>query len=108
MSATKRYENLRARVLARPGAAERVDQYRQELLAQLTLAELREARALTQKQLAAALNTTQSGISRIEHETDLYLSTLRKYVEALGGELRLEVVFEDGAVSITTLADLDR
>jgi DNA-binding XRE family transcriptional regulator len=108
MSVTKNYENLRARVLARPGAAERVEQYRQELLAQLTLAELREARALTQKQLAAALNTTQSGISRIEHETDLYLSTLRKYVEALGGELRLEVVFADGAVSITTLADLDR
>jgi hypothetical protein len=47
-------------------------------------------------QLAAALGVSQAQVSRIENQTDLYLSTLRSYVEAMGGELQLRAVFPDG------------
>lgn len=103
----KKFDNLRAHVLARPGAAERIARHRAEMVGELTLAELREARNCTQKQLAADLGTTQSGVSRIEHEADLYVSTLRKYVEALGGHLRIEAVFPDARVTIQTFADIE-
>jgi len=45
--------------------------------------------------VASKFSVSQANISRIEHEEDLYLSTLREYVEALGGELQLKAVFED-------------
>lgn len=62
-----------------------------------TLRDLRRARELTQAQLAKSLDVTQAQVSRVEAQADLYLSTLRSYVEALGGELQLRVVFPDGA-----------
>jgi predicted transcriptional regulator len=103
----KKFDNLRARALARPGAAERIARHRAEMVGELTLAELREARERTQKQLTADLGTTQSGVSRIEHETDLYVSTLRTYVEALGGQLCIQAVFPDARVTIQTFADIE-
>lgn len=103
----KKFDNLREAALARQGAAERIAQHRAEMLRELTLAELREARERTQKQIAADLGTTQSGVSRIEHETDLYVSTLRKYIEALGGQLSIQAVFPDTRVTIQAFADID-
>lgn len=61
-----------------------------------TLRELRAARRLTQTELARSLRVSQAQVSRIESQADLYLSTLRTYVEALGGALELRVVFGDG------------
>jgi hypothetical protein len=62
---------------------------------------------LTQVRLAKSLKTSQNQISRIEQRTDLLLSTLRSYVEALGGSLNLVAEFPDKpAVSITGLVDL--
>lgn len=55
-----------------------------------TLFEIRKARALTQQQVAALLGASQGEVSRIENQSDLFLSTLQGYLEALGG--RLEVV----------------
>jgi len=72
-----------------------------------TLAELRRARAYTQNQLAAALDVPQSQVSRIERQADLYVSTLARYLEAMGGHLELTGVFEDRRVPLT-LADLTR
>ncbi len=60
------------------------------------LTELRARRQLTQRDVAEALNVSQPNISRIEHEDDVYLSTLRAYIEALGGELELSARFPDG------------
>ena len=51
---------------------------------------------MTQTQLAAQLSLSQSRVSRIEREEDVQLSTLRRYVQALGGELELRAVFPDG------------
>jgi DNA-binding XRE family transcriptional regulator len=83
-------------------ARARYDAARQALDADLaahrrTLRELRRARELTQTQLARSLRVSQAQVSRIETQADLYLSTLRTYVEAMGGELELRVVFGDGA-----------
>jgi DNA-binding XRE family transcriptional regulator len=89
---------------------ERYDAARRALEAELaaharTLGELRRARALTQTELAQDLGVSQAQVSRIETQADLYLSTLRSYVRALGGELEMRVVFGDGTWSEVSFAD---
>ena len=61
----------------------------------LSLRELRRARAMTQDQLAADLNVGQASIAKLERRTDMYLSTLRRFVEAMGGELEIVARFPD-------------
>ena len=70
-----------------------------------SLAELRRARSFTQAQLATTLNLPQSQISRIEHQAELYISTLARYLEAMGGHLELIGVFDDQRVPLS-LGDL--
>jgi transcriptional regulator with XRE-family HTH domain len=73
-----------------------------------TLKELRKARELTQVQLAEALGIRQATVAQMEKRSDLLLSTLRGYVEAMGGELKLVVEFPDKpAVSLEGLGDAD-
>jgi transcriptional regulator with XRE-family HTH domain len=81
-----------------------------ELIAEeMSLRDLRRARAKTQESLAKELGIGQEGISRIEKRTDLLLSTLRTYVEAMGGKLRLIAEFPDRPpVSICGVADVER
>lgn len=62
---------------------------------ELTLQELRQARKLTQARMAKTLGITQDGVSRLEKRTDLLLSTLRKTVEAMGGNLFIVAEFPD-------------
>ncbi|HEV8613324.1 MAG TPA: helix-turn-helix transcriptional regulator [Gemmatimonadales bacterium] len=62
---------------------------------ELTLRELRKAHAMTQEKLAAMLGIKQESVSNLEKRSDMLLSTLREYVEALGGELQLLVKFPD-------------
>ena len=66
------------------------------MLAELPLFELRRARELSQQDLAQVLGATQPEVSKIEHRTDLYVSTLRRYIEALGGQLEITARFPDG------------
>lgn len=61
----------------------------------LTLKDLRKARELTQVQLAELLGQNQVSIAKLEKRTDILLSTLRRYVEAMGGRLDLVVAFPD-------------
>jgi DNA-binding XRE family transcriptional regulator len=69
-----------------------------ELIAEeMTLRELRHARKLTQVKMAKTLGVTQDSISRLEKRSDLLLSTLRKTVEAMGGNLSLVAEFPDRA-----------
>ena len=82
---------------------ERVEQRAAKLIAEeMNLRELRRLRKLTQTRLSKKLKIGQEGVSRIEKRTDLYLSTLRGYVEAVGGKLSLIVEFPDQ--SAVTLA----
>ena len=62
---------------------------------------LRRALDLTRQQVAASLGINQVAVSKIEGQTDLYVSTLRRFVEAMGGELRIVAHFPQGAVEIS-------
>ena len=74
---------------------------------EITLRDLRKAHDLTQGRIAEALHISQDGVSRIEKRSDFLLSTLRSYIEAMGGRLRLIVEFPDRQpVSISGLTDL--
>ena len=76
------------------------------LLKEMSLAQLRKARELSQLNMAEKLKTTQSSISRLEHQADMYLSTLREYVEASGGHLELIARYRDTEIRLTQFADL--
>src|SRR5271157_4523563 len=65
----------------------------QEIREELNLREVRRLRKLTQSRLSKKLKIGQEGVSRIERRKDMNVSTLRKYVEGVGGELRIEVRF---------------
>ncbi len=62
---------------------------------EMTLRDLRKAHELTQQRIAEALHISQDGVSRIEKRSDFLLSTLRSYVEAMGGKLRVIAEFPD-------------
>jgi DNA-binding XRE family transcriptional regulator len=74
---------------------------------EMTLQELRQARKLTQVRMAKALGISQDGVSRLEKRSDLLLSTLRKSVEAMGGNLSLIAEFPDREpVVLSGIADV--
>ena len=78
------------------GRRKRVEARAAELIAEeMTLRELRRARKLTQVRMAKKLGITQDSVSRLEKRSDLLLSTLRKTVEAMGGNLSLVAQFPD-------------
>lgn len=79
---------------------EELDQQVAEDLAQMTLQEIRRALGLTQDQLAELMELSQPELSRIERGKNPLLSTLRRYVEALGGELEVTAVFGDKRVKV--------
>lgn len=68
-----------------------------EMLAELSLSELRQKQGKTQVEVAKSLGIQQPNVAQLEQRDDLYLSTLRKYVEVLGGRLELTAHFPDGA-----------
>src|ERR1035437_537948 len=80
----------------------RIRQIAQEMRAEMNLREVRRLRKLTQARLSKKLKIGQEGVSRIEKRADLYLSTLRSYVEGVGGELTLMVKFPDRPPVILT------
>lgn len=77
-----------------------------ELLQEMALGELRKARAKTQVDMAQALNVGQPAVAKLENRADMYVSNLRRYVEALGGTLEITARFPDAAVTITNFAEL--
>jgi hypothetical protein len=101
----KKFRDLTARTMS-PAAQARAAARTKEMLAELPLSELRRARALSQAAMAELLGASQPEVSKIEHRTDMYLSTLRRFVEAMGGELDVIARFPDGAVRITQFSDL--
>jgi transcriptional regulator with XRE-family HTH domain len=81
----------------------------QAIAEEMTLRELRRARKLTQVRMARTLGITQDSVSRLEKRSDLLLSTLRKTVEAMGGNLSLIAEFPDRApVVLSGIAEDDR
>ena len=84
----------------RPPDPERVESIKRSVELDIALNELRERRGITQAHVAAHLETSRPNVSRIEHEGDVRLSTLQRYVRALGGELEIVVKFDDGRVTV--------
>jgi DNA-binding XRE family transcriptional regulator len=78
----------------------------QTMLTEMPLNELRQARGLSQKMLADVLHVQQPSIAKMEKRTDMYLSTLRSHIEAMGGQLEVVARFPDGAVKINNFSDL--
>ncbi len=72
----------------------------------MTLYQLREARSLTQVNLAKVLNVNQGAVSRMEKRTDMYVSTLRNFIQAMGGQLQVKAVFPEGEVEIEQFESL--
>jgi hypothetical protein len=77
-----------------------------ELKAEMALAELRQARRRSQQELARALKVKQPAVAKLEKRTDMYVSNLRRYVEALGGELEITAKFPEGKVVIGNFSDI--
>jgi transcriptional regulator with XRE-family HTH domain len=93
-----------------PAQRKKVEARAAQLIAQeMTLRELRRARKLTQVKMAKALGITQDSVSRLEKRSDLLLSTLRKTVKAMGGNLSLVAEFPDHApVVLSGIAEQDQ
>ena len=78
-----------------PEHTERVAAVRQAMEDAIRLADLRDEVGVTQAAVAGTLGVSRARISALEKQRDLYLSTLREYVEALGGRLEVAAVFDD-------------
>ncbi len=79
-----------------------------ELIAEeATLRQLREARERSQVEMAEKLHINQAAVSKLERRTDMYLSTLRNYIEAMGGQLEIIARFPNRAVRILQFETLD-
>jgi len=89
-----------------PVRRDAIERRKRELLADLHLQELRQARALSQDELARTLGINQASVSKLERRTDMYISTLRRFVEAMGGELEIAVRFPEGLVRIRQFEEL--
>ena len=81
---------------------------KQLIAEELALRHVRKARKLTQKRMAELLGVGQDSISRIENRSDLLLSTLRSYVEAMGGSLKLIAEFPDSVAVLSSLGEAEK
>ncbi len=66
----------------------------------MTLYQLREARSLTQVNLAKVLQINQGAVSKMEKRADMYVSTLHNFIQAMGGQLQVKAIFPEGEVEI--------
>ena len=90
-------QRFKALLGTKPRAKARYDAVLAEINSrQATLRRLREARALTQSTVAELLDMDQSEVSRLERRSDMLLSTLKRFVQATGGELHIVVSYPDG------------
>ena len=90
----KNYNELRRKLS--PERRERNEAAANEMLAEMALAELRKAAGLTQTELARVLGVSQANLSKLEHQSDIQIGTLRRLVEAIGGQLELVVTMPQG------------
>jgi hypothetical protein len=90
-----------------PEARARSEAKARKLMAEMPLNEIRAARELTQEHLAKVLHVKQASISKLERRADMYISTLRDFVRAMGGELEITARFPEGEVRISQF-DLEK
>jgi transcriptional regulator with XRE-family HTH domain len=101
---SRKFKELEAGMSAESVA--RSDEIYARLKAEMALEELRGALRMTQQQLAKILHVDQSAISKLERRTDMYVSTLERFIEAMGGRLEIRAVFPEGSVRISQFEKL--
>lgn len=94
----RKFSELRARMS--PEAQARAAARAEAMFVEMQLQALRKARNVTQVEVAKAMSVEQAAISKLERRDDMYVSTLRQYVKALGGELRLVASFPDADIQL--------
>lgn len=100
----KNFLELRAGMSAAARAASEAEHLR--LVEEMSLHQLRKARELTQTKIAEDLHIGQGDVSKLERRTDMYVSTLANYLQAVGANLEIRAVFPDGrAVKITQFSE---
>lgn len=90
-----------------PTSRARAEAKAEKLLEEMPLYELRNARQLTQEKLAKELHVNQSAVSKLERRADMYVSTLREFVRAMGGELEITARFPEGTVRINQFEETE-
>jgi len=101
----KKFAELEAKMSV--AALARSDALYRQHSAEMPLHELRQAKALSQVKLAESLHVNQAAISKMEHRTDMYISTLRDYIRAMGGDLEIVANFPDGSVKISNFTAIE-
>ena len=91
-----------------PSARARAEAKAERMLNDMALDELREALKLTQESLAESLHVNQAAISKVERRSDMLISTLRKIIQAMGGELEIRAILPAGVVRINQFQDVRR
>jgi predicted transcriptional regulator len=98
MNMTKKWSDIRRKHT--PEVEERIRAKVKAKAQGMTLNQLREARQLTQVNLAQVLKINQGAVSTMEKRTDMYVSTLRNFIKAMGGELKITAEFPEGSIQI--------
>ncbi|CAM2141769.1 protein of unknown function [Pararobbsia alpina] len=96
---TRKFSDLEAKMSPERLAA--TDALAKEIIAEMNLANMRQSRGLSQSDIADALDVHQPAIAKIEQRSDMHVSTLRNYIEAMGGKLLLYALLPDGITKIT-------
>ena len=86
----------------------RIGRLAKKMRQDMDLAQLREARALSQAALGEILHVEQPAVAKLEKRADMYVSTLRRFIEAMGGELEIVAKFPDRDVRIRSFRDLGK
>jgi transcriptional regulator with XRE-family HTH domain len=105
MAGRHSFAELRARML--PEAQAKAEVEAQRLGEEMDLADVRRALRLSQEEIGQMLQIKQGSVAKIEKRMDMYVSTLRRFIEAMGGELEIVARFPDHAVKIKNFADLN-
>ena len=95
---SKKFSELRTKMS--PEAQARSAARAEGMLLEMRLRELRKSRNVTQVEVAQVMGVEQTAISKLEHRSDLYLSTVYEYIKALGGELKLVASFPEGDIDV--------
>lgn len=102
----KKFKDLVAKMS--PASQARIKERTAQMAAEMALQELRQAMQLTQQEMADELQINQAAISKMEHQSDMYVSTLRRFIAAMGGELRIVAHFPQGDVVISQFEDIPK
>jgi transcriptional regulator with XRE-family HTH domain len=96
-----KFSELRSRMS--PEAQARAAARAEALWVDMQLQAVRQARQMTQADVGAALGIEQAAISKLERRNDMHVSTLREYIRALGGELKLVASFPEGDIALNPM-----